>query len=1211
MSIMRRIRKSFALAISAAALLLPVFQASAIIDATLQMQLGNPTGATADPSNHVHYLIQRTVEAIDYSDTNGCPNWASWDLTASDVGTATRSSEFFPDTTLPPGFRNIGTGTFGTVGGTSYDRGHMCDSEDRTDNDTDNNLVFLMSNIIVQDAKNNEGLWGAFETYCRTLLTTQELLITCGPYNFSPAFAGTSHVYIPSNIFKVVVCAPLGTGTAFDRITNANPASIRVIAIETPNDDSVSGHQWQNYITSAKQVQQDTGYNFFSALPNNLAWVLRSKVDGQAAAVPSFGSFSPSSGSQGNSILLNGTALDTITNVSFNGTSASYTITATNQIIALVPAGASSGQIIVRGLGGSATNISSFTVTPPVIANFTLTPSTAFTSSGDQGGPFSPSSQIYTLNNTNATSLSWAVGKNVPWLDLSASSGTLLAGASTDITVSVNGAANSLIGGVYSGTVTFSNSATGAWVPRSVSLTVLTSGQLDVSPVNTYSVMETVGGPFSPSSQDYVLSNTGSVSVNWTAGVTASWLNLSAASGTLAGGSSTVVTVSINGNVVGLALGNYSDVIGFTNTTNDAGDTTRAVALNVISFGFYDDFSTFNPGNLIGQAGWQEQSTTNDLWSFESGNTSAFDGITATTVGNIAADVGSGIATGVHASASTAWTAAVGDGSANSWNANHWAVGDYFQFQVSTLGIAGVQLGWDQTSSATGPRDFVLKYSTNGTTFTQFGGTFTILSNATVGGRVSWQSTTYDPAYHSSVDLSSVTALNNQSTVYFRLVDNSTTSVSGGTVGSTGTDRVDNFLVSRVSVTPIQISGGVAGIPGGNTNIKPDASKDFLSTTNLTVFAGMVVTITNAAPANTGTPSFFAALATANGGVGNGAVADYQLTAAAADAGNTNYVFGGRTTGESGAPFVYGAAGLTYGSSYRVIIQTDPAGSNMTLYVNPTSNVLGAQTPYLTAVGGAGITPATILGSIVMTQSKNGSLPTVGAEIGKVSVASDYVSVYTFLLGNIPPVADFIGSPTSGTAPLTVTFNDNSTGGTISNWFWDFGDSNTTNVTTNSVMHTYAAGTYTVTLIASGPGGVSTNTKPGYITVLTPFQAWQVMYFGSTTNPAAAANADPDGDGQDNMAEFLAGTDPTSAASALRITSISKQGADVLVNWMTAVGKTNALQATSGDLSGSYNTNGFADIVIITNTIGTVTNAVDAGGATNVPSRFYRVRLVP
>jgi endonuclease G len=365
---LRFIRKSFVrnlfpLIVSASALFLPVFQAAAIIDATLQMQLGNPTGATADTNNHSHYLIQRTVEAIDYSDTNGCANWASWDLTAADVGTSGRSDAYAADTSLPSGFRNIGTGTYGTVNGTSYDRGHMCPSADRTDTLADNILVFIMSNLIVQDSKNNQGLWATFEDYSRTLLSSQELLIMCGPYNFSTNTAGASHVYIASNIFKVVVCAPLGAGTALSRITNANPSSIRVIAIATPNDDSVSGHPWGNYVTSTKQVQIDTGYNFFSALPNNLAWVLRSKVDGQTPAAPGITGFSPPSGTEGTSVTISGTSLDTVTNVFFNGTVASYTITATNQIAATVPTGATSGSITVKGLGGNGTSSSSFTVT--------------------------------------------------------------------------------------------------------------------------------------------------------------------------------------------------------------------------------------------------------------------------------------------------------------------------------------------------------------------------------------------------------------------------------------------------------------------------------------------------------------------------------------------------------------------------------------------------------------------------------------------------------------------------------------------------------------------------------------------------------------------------------------------------------------------------------------------------------------------------------
>jgi PKD repeat protein len=210
-----------------------------------------------------------------------------------------------------------------------------------------------------------------------------------------------------------------------------------------------------------------------------------------------------------------------------------------------------------------------------------------------------------------------------------------------------------------------------------------------------------------------------------------------------------------------------------------------------------------------------------------------------------------------------------------------------------------------------------------------------------------------------------------------------------------------------------------------------------------------------------------------------------------------------------------------------------------------------------------------------------------------------------------PPVASFNGSPTSGVAPLAVTFTDTSTG-SITNWSWDFGDGGTTNLATNTVLYTYnTAGVYTVTEIVSGSGGSGTNTQVNYITVLTPFQTWQIQYFGSTTNPAAAANADPDGDGQNNLAEFLAGTNPTNSASGLQITSVTTQGSDVLVTWATAGGKTNVVQATAGLPDGSYATN-FLDLsplIIISGNGDTVTNYLDSGGATNVPAHYYRVRL--
>ena len=59
---------------------------------------------------------------------------------------------------------------------------------------------------------------------------------------------------------------------------------------------------------------------------------------------------------------------------------------------------------------------------------------------------------------------------------------------------------------------------------------------------------------------------------------------------------------------------------------------------------------------------------------------------------------------------------------------------------------------------------------------------------------------------------------------------------------------------------------------------------------------------------------------------------------------------------------------------------------------------------------------------------------------------------------------------------------------------------------------------------------------------------------------------------------------------------------------MMGSGRTNALQVAADS---TYNTNSYADIFIVTNTVGTITNYLDAGGATNIPTRYYRVRLVP
>jgi hypothetical protein len=182
--------------------------------------------------------------------------------------------------------------------------------------------------------------------------------------------------------------------------------------------------------------------------------------------------------------------------------------------------------------------------------------------------------------------------------------------------------------------------------------------------------------------------------------------------------------------------------------------------------------------------------TTLAEWTFETS--------VPTTAGPFAPEVGSGSALGYHASDATVFSNPVGNGSAESFSANTWSVGDYYQFQVNTIGFQDIIVSYDQTSSSTGPGRYNFSYSTDGVNFSIFAGDYTVLANASPNPV--WSTSTGSSIYSFTRDLSSITALDNASTVYFRIVDSSTVSASGGTVGTSGTDRVDNFKVTAVAV---------------------------------------------------------------------------------------------------------------------------------------------------------------------------------------------------------------------------------------------------------------------------------------------------------------------------------------------------------------------------------------------------------------------------
>jgi hypothetical protein len=114
---------------------------------------------------------------------------------------------------------------------------------------------------------------------------------------------------------------------------------------------------------SANNLLDNSGHTRNGTLLNfGLAGATSNWVDGNVfSASTTFTGFSPSSGSPTANVTLTGTGFGAVSEVSFNGTPAAFTITDDNTLVAQVPAGATSGPLSVRTTCGSSAAAGTFT----------------------------------------------------------------------------------------------------------------------------------------------------------------------------------------------------------------------------------------------------------------------------------------------------------------------------------------------------------------------------------------------------------------------------------------------------------------------------------------------------------------------------------------------------------------------------------------------------------------------------------------------------------------------------------------------------------------------------------------------------------------------------------------------------------------------------------------------------------------------------------
>jgi endonuclease G len=248
----------------------------------IHLLMGNPSNATANILEPNNFLMQRAGNSLSYNRDKGTPNWVSWHLDNSWYGSLARLDTFRPDPSIPADWYRVTDFDYALSG---FDRGHMTPNADR-----DHQLMipinqetYLMSNMVPQAPDNNQGPWADMEGDLRLLTDAgNELFIISGPLgvggtgdNGFKTTIANGHVTVPAFTWKVVMVLPHGVLDP-SQVT----AATKTFAVKMPNIDGIFNDDWRIYKVTVRDIENQTGYNFFSNVPEAIQNSIEVGLDG-------------------------------------------------------------------------------------------------------------------------------------------------------------------------------------------------------------------------------------------------------------------------------------------------------------------------------------------------------------------------------------------------------------------------------------------------------------------------------------------------------------------------------------------------------------------------------------------------------------------------------------------------------------------------------------------------------------------------------------------------------------------------------------------------------------------------------------------------------------------------------------------------------------------------------------------------------------------
>lgn len=196
---------------------------------------------------------------VSFNSSTHTPNWVAWELLGSETqGDIGRSNNFWTDNDVE------GCPTLADYKNSGYDRGHLCPAADQKWSQKAMDDCFVFTNMCPQAKALNTGAWNTLEAKERQWAQRDSaILIVAGPIysKDDKERIGPTGVRVPGAFFKVMAAPYLD--------------SPRGIAFVYPN--MASPGNMENYSMTIDEVEQLTGYDFFSALPDNIENLIESK----------------------------------------------------------------------------------------------------------------------------------------------------------------------------------------------------------------------------------------------------------------------------------------------------------------------------------------------------------------------------------------------------------------------------------------------------------------------------------------------------------------------------------------------------------------------------------------------------------------------------------------------------------------------------------------------------------------------------------------------------------------------------------------------------------------------------------------------------------------------------------------------------------------------------------------------------------------------